>query len=153
MQKQALADATLAPLDPPTARTATVIAPGGKGGPMSDGSITFESKLTMRVTDLARQKLAGFLPEGRTFEDVAVRISVRPGGCSGASYGMEFAEQPEAGEVALLANGVRLFVHPMHAPLLNGVEVDYVDELMGGGFKIHNPNATSSCGCGKSFSA
>ena len=82
-----------------------------------------------------------------------MRISVQAGGCSGASYGMEFAETPEAGEVTLNANGVKLFVHPMHASMLNGISIDFIDELMGGGFKIGNPNATGGCGCGKSFSA
>jgi iron-sulfur cluster assembly protein len=118
----------------------------------SEGSIKVESTLTMTVTDLARGKLQEFLGE-RSLAAVGVRLSVQAGGCSGASYGMEFAEAPEDGEQVLTANGVRLFVHPMHAPLLNGLVVDFVDELMGGGFKIHNPNAKSSCGCGKSFSA
>ena len=118
-----------------------------------EGSIKFESTLTMSVTDLARQKLEQFLGEGKKLSDVGVRVSVQAGGCSGASYGMEFAEAPEAGEQVLVANGVRVFVHPMYAPMLNGIAIDYVDELMGGGFKISNPNATGGCGCGKSFSA
>ncbi len=116
------------------------------------GTVTFQQTLSMTVTDLARVKLQEFLA-GRSMESVGVRISVQAGGCSGASYGMEFAEQPEAGEVKLVSNGVTLYLSPEHAPLLNGVQIDYVDELMGGGFKIANPNAKSSCGCGKSFSA
>ncbi len=116
------------------------------------GKITFESTLTMTVTDLAKSKLEEFLGD-RPLSEVGVRLSVQAGGCSGASYGMEFAEAPEEGEVEANVNGVRLFLSPMHAPVLNGLTVDYVDELMGGGFKIHNPNATSTCGCGKSFSA
>jgi iron-sulfur cluster assembly protein len=118
----------------------------------TEGSIKVESTLTMTVTDLARAKFQEFLGD-RQLGSVGVRLSVQPGGCSGASYGMEFAEAPEDGEQVLTANGVRLFVHPSHAVLLNGLVVDFVDELMGGGFKIHNPNAKSSCGCGKSFSA
>jgi iron-sulfur cluster assembly protein len=117
-----------------------------------DGSVAIQTTLTMGVTDLARGKLQEFL-SGKNLAAVGVRLSVQAGGCSGASYGMEFAEKPEEGEVVLNANGVRLFVHPSYASLLNGVQIDYVDELMGGGFKIHNPNAKSSCGCGKSFSA
>jgi len=116
------------------------------------GSVSFQSTLTMAVTDLAKQKLQQFLGD-KPLASVGVRVSVQPGGCSGASYGMEFAEKPEPGEIELQANGVRLFVHPMHAPLLQGITVDYMDELMGGGFKISNPNAKSGCGCGKSFSA
>ncbi|HUR62579.1 MAG TPA: iron-sulfur cluster assembly accessory protein [Candidatus Thermoplasmatota archaeon] len=118
----------------------------------AEGSLKIESTLTMTVTDLARTKLQEFLGD-RPLSAVGVRLSVQPGGCSGASYGMEFGEAPEEGEKTLTANGVKLFVHPSHAALLNGLVVDFVDELMGGGFKIHNPNAKSSCGCGKSFSA
>ena len=120
--------------------------------PVAEGSIKVESTLTMTVTDLARAKLQEFLGD-RPLQAVGVRLSVQPGGCSGASYGMEFAESPEDGEQVLTANGVRLFVHPQFASMLNGITVDFVDELMGGGFKISNPNAKSSCGCGKSFSA
>lgn len=117
-----------------------------------DGQVMIQTTLTMSVTDLARRKLQEFLG-GRTLDTVGVRVSVQPGGCSGASYGMEFAEKAEAGEVTLRSNGVQLFVHPDHAALLNGVTIDFVDELMGGGFRIANPNAKSGCGCGKSFSA
>jgi iron-sulfur cluster assembly protein len=120
--------------------------------PAPEGRVTFQTELRMTVTDIARRKLQEFLGD-RALTSVGVRIAVQPGGCSGASYGMEFAEQKEGHELELQANGVRLFVAPEHAPLLNGVNVDFVDELMGGGFKIHNPNAKSSCGCGKSFSA
>jgi iron-sulfur cluster assembly protein len=116
-----------------------------------EGSIKIETTLTMSVTDLARKKLQEFLGE-KPLSSVGVRVSVQAGGCSGASYGMEFAETPEAGEQTLTANGVKLFVHPQYASMLNGISIDFVDELMGGGFKIGNPNATGGCGCGKSFS-
>lgn len=119
---------------------------------VASGSVKIETTLRMSVTDLAKAKLKEFLGD-RPLDAVGVRVSVMPGGCSGASYGMEFAENPEAGELTLTANGVRLFLHPDHAALLNGITVDYVDELMGGGFKIANPNAKGGCGCGKSFSA
>ena len=118
----------------------------------STGSAKVEFTLTMDVSDLARAKLQEFLGD-KSLAEVGVRISVQPGGCSGASYGMDFSETRDDGEMELLANGVRLFVAPEYAPLLNGVHIEYLDELMGGGFKIHNPNAKSSCGCGKSFSA
>lgn len=125
-------------------QTAQVVSP--------EGSLKIETTLTMTVTDMARSKLQEFLGT-RSLSEVGVRLSVQPGGCSGASYGMEFAETPEAGEKTLVANGVKLFVHPDHGAMLNGLVVDFVDELMGGGFKIANPNAKASCGCGKSFSA
>jgi len=130
---------SIATTQPPTPSTAVA------------GTAKFEATLTMTVTDLARKKFQEFLGD-RPLDQVGVRMSVHPGGCSGASYGMEFAETPEAGEFVLTANGVRIFVSPQYAPMLNGIVVDFVDELMGGGFKIGNPNASSSCGCGKSFS-
>ncbi len=117
-----------------------------------EGSVKFEATLSMTVTDLAAKKLQEFLGD-KPLGSVGVRISVQAGGCSGASYGMEFSETPETGEMTLVANGVKLFVHPSFATLLNGISIDFVDELMGGGFKIGNPNAKSGCGCGKSFSA
>lgn len=117
------------------------------------GRIKVEQELEMTVTDIAKEKLRQFLGAERSLEDHGVRITVQPGGCSGAQYGMAFAKAPEGKEVELVANGVRLFVDPGQAIVLNGVQVDFVDELMGGGFKIHNPNASSTCGCGKSFSA
>ncbi len=118
---------------------------------MSDGTVTIETKLTMTVTDLAKEKLMSFL-EGKPLDSVGVRISVQPGGCSGAQYGMAFGENKEDHEVEVTSNGVRLFIDPSHAMLLNGITVDFVDEMMGGGFKIENPNASNTCGCGKSFS-
>lgn len=120
--------------------------------PAAPGTVTFQTTLTMTVTELARKKLQEFLGS-RTIDTVGVRVSVQAGGCSGASYGMEFAEKAEPGELSLVSNGVTLYLSSEHAALLNGVQIDFVDELMGGGFKIHNPNAKSSCGCGKSFSA
>lgn len=117
------------------------------------GSIKVEQTLEMTVTDLAKEKLGLFLGADKRLDDHGIRISVQPGGCSGAQYGMSFATAPEGNEMELVANGVRLFVLPEYAMVLNGVEVDFLDEMMGGGFKIHNPNATNSCGCGKSFSA
>jgi iron-sulfur cluster assembly accessory protein len=119
---------------------------------MSEGTVTFESKMSMVVTDVAKQHFVKTL-DGKPINNYLIRVSVQPGGCSGASYGMAFGGKLEEGELELNANGVRLAVLPEHAAVLNGLTIDYVDEMMGGGFKIHNPNATSSCGCGKSFSA
>lgn len=118
---------------------------------MSEGTVTIETTLAMSMSDLAKEKLINFLGD-KPLDSVGVRITVQPGGCSGAVYGMEFGEKAESNEMVLHANGVQLFIDPSHGALLNGIVVDYVDEMMGGGFKIHNPNATSSCGCGKSFS-
>lgn len=104
------------------------------------------------MTSLASTKLKEIIEkQGRS--DLALRVYVTPGGCSGFSYGMTFAEGAEEGDVVAEQEGVRVVVDPMSAQYLKGAEIDYVDALMGGGFALRNPNATSSCGCGQSFKA
>lgn len=83
--------------------------------------------------------------------DLALRVYVTPGGCSGFSYGMTFAEGTEEGDAIVEQEGVRVVIDPMSAAHLKGSEIDFVDALMGGGFALRNPNAVSSCGCGQSF--
>ena len=81
----------------------------------------------------------------------ALRVFVSGGGCSGLSYGMTFAEGPEMGDQTFEANGLKVVVDPASIAYLDGAEVDYIDSLMGGGFRIENPNAVQSCSCGSSF--
>ena len=81
----------------------------------------------------------------------ALRVFVSGGGCSGLSYGMTFAESPEADDQVFQANGLRIVVDPGSFYYLDGAEIDYIDSLMGGGFRIENPNAVQSCACGSSF--
>jgi iron-sulfur cluster assembly accessory protein len=81
-----------------------------------------------------------------------MRYYVEQGGCSGMQYGMVFDEQRE-GDLVSEQGGVNVLVDPISVDLLRGMVVDYSDELSGGGFKIYNPNAKQSCGCGKSFEA
>ena len=83
--------------------------------------------------------------------DLALRVYVTPGGCSGFSYGMTFAEGTEEGDTLVEQDGVRVVIDPMSVLHLKGSEIDFVDALMGGGFALRNPNAVSSCGCGQSF--
>ena len=83
--------------------------------------------------------------------DLALRVYVTPGGCSGFSYGMTFAEGTEEGDTLVEQDGVRVVIDPMSVLQLKGSEIDFVDALMGGGFALRNPNAVSSCGCGQSF--
>jgi iron-sulfur cluster assembly protein len=102
------------------------------------------------MTALASNKLKEIIAkQGRS--DLALRVYVTPGGCSGFSYGMTFAEDAEEGDVVAEQEGVRVVVDPMSAMYLKGAEIDFVDALMGGGFALRNPNAVSSCGCGQSF--
>jgi iron-sulfur cluster assembly protein len=104
------------------------------------------------MTSTASGKLKEIIEkQGRT--DLALRVYVTPGGCSGFSYGMTFAEGAEEGDAVVEQDGVRVVVDPMSALYLKGAEIDFVDALMGGGFALRNPNAVSSCGCGQSFKA
>ena len=87
-------------------------------------------------------------------KDAALRVWVAGGGCSGLSYGMALDDgAPEDGDSVFEQDGIRLYVDPLSLGYMEGANVDYVEEALGGGFKIENPNATSSCGCGSSFKA
>ena len=102
------------------------------------------------VTDKAAEKARNLLAE-RNVVNGALRVFVVGGGCSGYQYGMAIARQTEEGDIALEINGVTIVVDEESAPLLDGAEVDYVEDLMKSGFTIFNPNATKSCACGSSF--
>ena len=82
-----------------------------------------------------------------------LRIAISGGGCSGFQYGMSLEQNKSEDDVVLDYGAVTLLVDPLSAPLLEGVTVDFVDSLNGSGFKFENPNASSSCACGSSFSA
>ena len=82
-----------------------------------------------------------------------LRVFISGGGCSGFQYGLMIEESGGVGDQQFESNGVRLFVDPISMRYLKGAEVDFVDNNMGGGFTIKNPNAKSTCGCGSSFSA
>lgn len=102
------------------------------------------------LTSRAGEKLKEIIAkQGGT--DLALRVYVTPGGCSGFSYGMTFAEEVEEGDAVVENDGVRIVVDPMSAMYVKGSEIDFVDALMGGGFALRNPNAVSTCGCGQSF--
>ena len=102
------------------------------------------------ITDEAVDQLKDFLDEQGTPKH-ALRVFVAPGGCSGLQYGMSIEEDADETDTIIDAKGVRLLVDEFSAMYIGGAEIDYVNSLMGGGFKIENPNAVSSCGCGSSF--
>lgn len=104
------------------------------------------------LTDTAAVKVKELLAaEGA--EDLALRVAVRPGGCSGFSYEMFFDGDIAADdEQATYGEGVKVLVDPASAQLLAGATLDYKEGLQESGFSIVNPNATRSCGCGQSFS-
>ena len=82
-----------------------------------------------------------------------LRIAISGGGCSGFQYGMSLEETKSEDDTVLEYGAIKVLVDPLSAPLLEGVTVDFVDSLNGSGFKFENPNASSSCACGSSFSA
>jgi iron-sulfur cluster insertion protein len=106
------------------------------------------------VTPLAAEKITELLAEEEK-AGAGLRVFVQGGGCSGFQYGLMIEEDgasPDSDKV-IESNGVTLFVDPISVRYLKGAEVDFVDNLAGGGFTIRNPNAKSTCGCGSSFSA
>ena len=91
------------------------------------------------------------LLEQRQIPNYALRVFVSGGGCSGMQYGMAFEETPKDFDEVIDVEGIRLIIDPTSMMYLRGATIDFVDSLMGGGFRIDNPNAVSSCGCGHSF--
>ncbi|MGA7900486.1 MAG: iron-sulfur cluster insertion protein ErpA [Nitrososphaeraceae archaeon] len=102
------------------------------------------------ITTKAAEKVAEFMKqEGNN--SLYLRVYVSGGGCSGLSYGMGFEEKPEEDDSVIEQNGVKVLIDGYSQRYLKGANVDYVDSLMGSGFKINNPNVTKSCSCGHSF--
>ena len=110
--------------------------------------VTGQSMVT--VTDKAATKAKSILAE-RGIESGALRVFVVGGGCSGYQYGMAIARERDDGDIAIDFDGLTILVDEESAPLLDGAEVDYVEDLMKSGFTIFNPNAVKSCACGSSF--
>ena len=103
------------------------------------------------LSDTAREELVRVMSKlGR--QDWGVRVGVKGGGCSGLSYTMDFAQEPADHDKISEVDGIRVFVDPKSYLYLNGMTLDYGTELMGGGFRFVNPNATRTCSCGESFS-
>ncbi len=104
----------------------------------------------LTVTDTAKDTIRNLL-EQRGIPNHVLRVFVSGGGCSGMQYGMAFEETPQTHDTIVETAGVRLIIDPTSMMYLEGATIDFVDSLVGGGFRIDNPNAVSSCGCGKSF--
>ena len=91
--------------------------------------------------------------KGTTEPVIGLRIAIEGGGCAGFQYGMSLEQAKQDDDMVLEYGAVTLLVDPLSAPLLDGVTVDFVESLTGSGFKFENPNASSSCACGSSFTA
>lgn len=106
----------------------------------------------VKVTDSAAQKVASLLTkQGRP--GGVLRIAVIGGGCSGLQYKMDLQDGPANRDILVESNGVKVVVDPKSALYVTGSELDYLEALQGGGFKVKNPNAATTCSCGESFSA
>ncbi len=105
---------------------------------------------TISVSDAAASRIAKILAKesGKT----ALRVSVEGGGCSGFSYKFDLADEAEADDIVIEKNSAKVLIDPISVEYMDGSEIDFVDNLMGQSFQIKNPLATSSCGCGTSFS-
>ena len=102
------------------------------------------------ISELASEKIKEML-EQEASPDLFLRIGVKEGGCSGFSYGMGFDDQQQSDDKSFEVNGLKVVVDADSSKYLYGVEIDYKESGMGGGFTINNPNAVASCGCGSSF--
>lgn len=111
--------------------------------PVTDAPVLF--------TDAAANKVRELLYE-EPDPDQKLRVFVTGGGCSGFQYGFKFDKETEEGDTVIVKNGVTLLVDPMSIQYLAGAEIDYKESVEGAQFVIRNPNATTTCGCGSSFS-
>jgi iron-sulfur cluster assembly protein len=102
------------------------------------------------LTPAAAEKLSGIMSQKGMADTHALRVFVKGGGCGGMQYGMTF-DQAREGDEVYEQHGLRVLVDSTSLFYIDGANIDYIDNLMGGGFHIDNPQATSSCGCGSSF--
>ncbi len=108
-------------------------------------------KPLITVTDAAAAELQRSM-EAQDKQDMALRIAVFPGGCAGMQYGLSLDSEGQPGDEEFVSGGIRLVVGRQDLPMVAGMQVDYVQSVSGSGFKVENPNASESCGCGSSFS-
>ncbi len=112
---------------------------------------SFENSDLLVFTDAAANKVKDLIEEEKN-DSLKLRVFVSGGGCSGFQYGFTFDENIQDGDTKIDKNGVTLVVDPMSFQYLSGAEIDYKEDLEGSQFVIKNPNATTTCGCGSSFS-
>jgi iron-sulfur cluster assembly accessory protein len=103
------------------------------------------------LTERAAAKIRELQSEDADGDAAVLRVAVQGGGCSGFEYALGFDRGAQEGDHELEAHGVRVVVDPFSAPYLRGAQIDFLDGLQESGFKIENPNVSSSCGCGHSF--
>jgi iron-sulfur cluster assembly accessory protein len=109
------------------------------------------SSALVALTPTAAEKIRELMAEDPEGESSVLRVAIQGGGCSGFQYGLGFDTGPAEGDETLELHGVTVVVDPYSAPYLQGATIDFLTGLTESGFKIDNPNAASSCGCGHSF--
>ena len=105
----------------------------------------------VNLTASAASKIRQLMADEPDGEAAVLRVAIQGGGCSGFQYGLGFDRGPMEGDLELEQHGVTVVVDPHSAPYLRGAQIDFIDAIHESGFKIDNPNAVASCGCGHSF--
>jgi len=120
--------------------------------PTATANVRLGDERLIKVTASAAKKVSSLLTrQGRT--SGVLRVAVVGGGCSGLQYKMDLQDGPASRDILVETGGIRVVVDPKSALYVTGSELDYIDALQDGGFKVKNPNAATSCSCGESFSA
>jgi iron-sulfur cluster assembly protein len=120
----------------------------------SNSLISGGNLMTVTLTEKAEFRLRAFLQgSADASSEKGIRVGVSDGGCNGYEYTIDIANAPRPDDLIEMQGRVRLYIDPKSAPLLQGVVIDFLEGLMESGFKFSNPNATDTCGCGKSFQA
>jgi iron-sulfur cluster assembly accessory protein len=109
---------------------------------MTSGNVTVTDRATQKIAAILKGEAAGAM----------LRVSVEGGGCSGFQYKFDVEREKAEDDLVIARNDATVLIDPVSVGFLAGSEIDYVDDLIGASFKINNPNAKSSCGCGTSFS-
>ena len=114
-------------------------------------TVEHPTETLIALTPVAAAKIKELLAEEPDGESLVLRVAIQGGGCSGFQYGLGFDSSAAEGDVELTLEGVPVVVDPYSAPYLQGTTIDFLNTIQESGFKIDNPNAVSSCGCGHSF--
>lgn len=129
-----------------------MIASQIKKRPSTSADFRVGDERLIRLTQSAGKKVGALLrKQGRS--DGVLRVAVIGGGCSGLQYKMDLQDAPANRDILVQSAGIRVVVDPKSAIYVTGSELDFVEALQDGGFKVNNPNAATSCSCGESFSA
>ena len=111
-----------------------------------------ENEKSVVFTEAAALKVQTLIDEEDATNELMLRVFIQGGSCSGFQYGFTFDEKENDGDTVVMKKGVKLLIDPMSFQYLDGAEIDYTEGLEGSQFVIRNPNATTTCGCGSSFS-